>query len=926
MKGDFSRSTFDPKKHYTSVLMQQGRVQVDADWNEQQALHQYRIKTETEDVIGLCGVPEAVGGFELSVLGNGLDLSISAGRIYVDGILCELEKIQSVSAIELEVNSDKQVTGVKVSELPADPQAFYKNQWIEISGQNLPDVQGLITDIDTQAQILRFQGLIPNQYVDEFRRASDRQVRGITTYTHQPDYPNPTFVTPSDNTNPPKLSLDTEKAYLIYLDVWQRHITTLDDSHIREVALGGPDTSTRLKTVWQVKLLEIASAANANFNPAATWEFLRGLIRRLQPLIQQLQQQNDTRTPANTLSSIRQQIEDFLSQFSTSTAVSQEQLKNFMQNLSTSLESFVSPLEGIQSPVAGPLSAVLEEVRSELAKLNQSFNGLRCNAAYPEWDELTKASIGKLNARTQAISSDDNPCLIPPEAGYQRLENQLYRVEIHNPGSVGTATFKWSRDNGTVVTPIFKISGNTLTVGDLGPDDVLGFANGQWVEISDDRLELNGQTQSLIRITSIDPAQKTITLETTPPTLANNPDGVDLALHPKLRRWDQVGTSAPSNSVTTSTTWQDIEGGIQVQFPQGNYATGDYWLIPARTVTGEIEWPPYGLPNSNPIPQLPLGIRHHYCKLAILEFEDSWQVIDDCRQVFPPLTQKQAAIHVTETSWNNDDLLIIDELIQQGLQITLDAAPLYEDQGLKTISRATLIVTIETSINNETAPTLDLSFILDGTITVSGNTITWHLVDQNLINQVRRFLNQSSAKQLLIRLLLKGHAIWQQVGDRLIYLDGQAFGKPDKRADGTTPCTGLQLPSGAGARASDFESWFWLSPPPPPQLLSLTVNPNSVTAGDTATGTVTLTAPAPSGGLLVTLSNNAPTVIEGVSVSVVTIPPSITVATQQSSATFNISTTRFTAFQNVVTFNITASLAGVTKSAPLTVIGVEPPK
>jgi len=38
MKGDFSRDTFDHKKHYRRVLMQQGRVQVDADWNEQASI------------------------------------------------------------------------------------------------------------------------------------------------------------------------------------------------------------------------------------------------------------------------------------------------------------------------------------------------------------------------------------------------------------------------------------------------------------------------------------------------------------------------------------------------------------------------------------------------------------------------------------------------------------------------------------------------------------------------------------------------------------------------------------------------------------------------------------------------------------------------------------------------------------------------
>ncbi len=37
MKGDFSRQTFDPTRHYSGVLAQQGRVQTDADWNEKVA-------------------------------------------------------------------------------------------------------------------------------------------------------------------------------------------------------------------------------------------------------------------------------------------------------------------------------------------------------------------------------------------------------------------------------------------------------------------------------------------------------------------------------------------------------------------------------------------------------------------------------------------------------------------------------------------------------------------------------------------------------------------------------------------------------------------------------------------------------------------------------------------------------------------------
>ena len=47
--------------------------------------------------------------------------------------------------------------------------------------------------------------------------------------------------------------LDNATSYLAYLDVWERHVTWLEDEGIREVALGGPDTCTRVQTVWQVR-------------------------------------------------------------------------------------------------------------------------------------------------------------------------------------------------------------------------------------------------------------------------------------------------------------------------------------------------------------------------------------------------------------------------------------------------------------------------------------------------------------------------------------------------------------------------------------------------------------------------------------------------------------------------------------------------
>ena len=84
-----TRATFRSAKHFHSVVMQQGRVQVDADWNESVDILSGLDETTRIDTIGPHGVPKAGGGFEITVAPDGADLLIGAGRIYVDGLLCE---------------------------------------------------------------------------------------------------------------------------------------------------------------------------------------------------------------------------------------------------------------------------------------------------------------------------------------------------------------------------------------------------------------------------------------------------------------------------------------------------------------------------------------------------------------------------------------------------------------------------------------------------------------------------------------------------------------------------------------------------------------------------------------------------------------------------------------------------------------------
>ena len=656
MKGDFSRYTFNPKKRYSGVLMQQGRVQLDADWNESQAIDQYHTETNGTDIIGACGTPFFNDGFRiiLDKDENLKKLLIGEGRFYVDGILCENDKDFS--------------------------------------------------------------------------------------YYQQPDYPNPPNIVE-------QLRDYKTSAGIFYLDVWQRHVTSLEDSQIKEVALGGPDTATRIKTIWQVKFLPIS--------------------------------------------------------------------------------------------------------HNSLKKMKS------CRDEIPEWTDLVKSRDVALNAHTIKQSGSRDKCLLPPSAGYQRLENQLYRIEIHKGGPLGNATFKWSRDNGIFLLPIDKISGREVTVHDSGSSSITDFVDNTWVEIVDESSELKSPEDTqrpLVQVDRVDKAKHLIVLKTAP----SNVDGLK---NPRLRRWDQTGISATEDGITTSTGWIALEDGIEVQFSgKGDFKNGDYWQIPARTATGEIEWPPYEVPNKNPEAQPPMGIKHHYCRLAILGFiskRNADHVIDnlgansieslgkvdlkdflstvsttrpeaissientkfeilpfDCRKIFPPLTGLPA-VHVIATSWMNDDMIKLDDLIKKGLSILLD-----DSIDQQSVSGNTMIVAVESFPAN--SDSLDLSFILEGSVTISDrapSVIKWMPKEPvvrgpnaatTLHQQLERLIIGRSS--IRMRIVLKGHAIWSKHDDKLYYLDGQVFGTPGKRAD-RTPRTDLIFPSGNGQKASDFESWCQIYSP-----------------------------------------------------------------------------------------------------------------
>ena len=92
MTGDYTRFTFDPLKRYSGVLMQQGRVQLDSDWNEEIDILKRRLRATALDIFGPVGVPfvTSPAAFAIGLIpGPPADLSIGPGRLYVDGVQIE---------------------------------------------------------------------------------------------------------------------------------------------------------------------------------------------------------------------------------------------------------------------------------------------------------------------------------------------------------------------------------------------------------------------------------------------------------------------------------------------------------------------------------------------------------------------------------------------------------------------------------------------------------------------------------------------------------------------------------------------------------------------------------------------------------------------------------------------------------------------
>jgi len=265
---------------------------------------------------------------------------------------------------------------------------------------------------------------------------------------------------------------------IVYLEVWQRLITALEDDILREVALGGPDMTARIKTVVQVRVAVVPQTSPVTLLTCANaGQFLPlpngGTLTTLQPQLTQpadlcqLPDPNNFTGPENRL--YRVEIHEGGDPVG-----------------STDNSVLVVPLA--QDAPAGATTLSLQQALSV-----QQIDAVTC------WGVITVAdSTGRLEKAAIAAVADNGQSVTLT----QGLTNAF--TAAHAAFIQGIARFKWSLDNASFAVLVTAVSADrqTLTLSSLGRDQATMLRQGDLVEICDDVSELGSARGHLTNLQS----------------------------------------------------------------------------------------------------------------------------------------------------------------------------------------------------------------------------------------------------------------------------------------------------------------------------------------------------------------------------------------------------------------------------------------
>lgn len=272
--------------------------------------------------------------------------------------------------------------------------------------------------------------------------------------------------------------------------------------------------------------------------------------------------------------------------------------------------------------------------------------GTNCGNAMaaPDWVALAAPSAGKMSVIKQAAGASTDPCSLTPGGGYTRLENLLYRVEVHSGAvrsdfpSVDGPRFaiqqlkvKFSRTNASLMARVTLVSGSEITVEPASLDSRAWFAPGAYAEIVNVHDDVDPRAalanQRLFRVASA--TDDKIVLDALPAAITATSVATDGTWF--LRLWDAFPNGDGLATVSGGPNSQviDLGDGLSIQFHNTNatFRRGDFWTFAARA-DGSVAWPE-AVPGT-PDQMTPHGPETRYTVLATVSGTAAAPQFENC--------------------------------------------------------------------------------------------------------------------------------------------------------------------------------------------------------------------------------------------------------------------------------------------------------
>lgn len=325
MGSDRARVTYDPKQQYRSVVMQQGRVTLEADWNEASQLFSEELRREALDFVGPSGTPD--NGYLVVPSGTTVAATYNQVQFVITTGSDDLRSDSSATATLLDQNG----AAIQVITLKNQNQAGWSNNSTQtiifslspaLSPADIDQVtialgstaSGVLSadnwNVQSVTITLSNNGFSPVQLISQSGNPLARLTQSQPTFTLHPPHisildkfdftvqPGTMYVggiraellQPVQYSNQPDwqdygpedpdwLDLPNLEGSpsatdeFVYLWLREQEVSAVEDPDLKDVALGGPDTAQRTRLLQRfVRLASGSTCASGLAAAQGKWQ------------------------------------------------------------------------------------------------------------------------------------------------------------------------------------------------------------------------------------------------------------------------------------------------------------------------------------------------------------------------------------------------------------------------------------------------------------------------------------------------------------------------------------------------------------------------------------------------------------------------------------------------------------------------------